>query len=254
MTEMVNGDGQDLGSAGVPVTPSSTPQALSEERTFRQSEVNDIAARRAAEAVERFKRETSMASHNGHSQQGNGYNPPPTPTQQSGMSREEYRQMAAEAAQQSMNDMIRQQQEQSDQQRAHGIAQQFLAKVEAGKGKYQDFDKKFNEVGFSNFPHIVQLVNEVENTEDVVYDLMNNPVKIGNIQSLVDHAVQRGLPPTLALMEIRKLSQSIKDNANAKNFKSPNEPLSQLRPASAGTDNKGAWTASDYRKNPKYKV
>ena len=69
MTEMVNGEGQSFSnsSAGAPVsTPSSTPSsAPSEERTFRQSEVNDLVGRAKHEAVERFKRDSAMASQIG---------------------------------------------------------------------------------------------------------------------------------------------------------------------------------------------
>jgi hypothetical protein len=265
MTEMVNGEGQSFSnsSAGAPVsTPSSAPsQAPAEERTFRQSEVNDLVGRAKHEAVERFRRDSAMSSHQPSGQQQNygsqipqGNQPPyqaPQPQHQ-GMSEQEYRRIAAEEAQRSRQDWMKEAQRQSEEQDAQRTAQEFLTRLEPGKSKYDDFDKRVKEAGFGYFPNIVQLANMVDNTDEVVYELACNPTKIASIQNLVDIALRNGAPPTLALNEMKRISDSIRENLKAKNFKSPNEPLGQLRPSNAGTDNKGALTSADYRK--RYKV
>lgn len=266
MTEMVNGEGsnfQPSSNAGIPVTSSVAPQSNVEaERTFKQSEVNDLVGRAKSEAVERFKREASIASHNYQPQQQPQYGQsqhPQQPVQQAqpqynGMSENEYRRMAAEEAQRLRNEWVQDAQRTAQEQDAQRIANEFLTKIGTGKTKYQDFDQKVQEVGFGNFPHIVQLANMMENTDDIVYELANNPTKIGAIQTLIDHAIRSGTQPTLALAEMRKLSNSIKENAKASNFKAPNDPLSQMRPSNAGTGKMGERTPGDYKRNPAYRV
>lgn len=251
MTDLANGQGTEFQTSApaAPVTPSSTPsQAPTDERTFRQSEVNDIASRRANEAVERYKRETSIASHSTPNQAA----PSQQHQQHNGMSESEYRRLAAEEASRLRNEWVQDAQRSSQEQDAQRVAKEFLGKIEAGKSKYPDFEKKIAEIGFGNYPHVVQLANMVDNTEDVVNELAENPSKIGMIQNLVDQALRAGISPNLALMEMRKLSESLKKNQEAGKFRAPNEPLSQLRPSNAGMGNAGPLTAADYRR--KYKV
>lgn len=259
MTEMVNGESQSSSNfAGVPVTPSSTQSTApaEAERTFKQSEVNEIAARRASEAVDRFKRESSIASHQQPQQQPNVQQNPQYNGQQqqphnSGMSHDEVRRMAAEEAQRLRNEWIQESHRNAEEQNAHRIASEFFTKIDAGKSKLQDFDKVMADVDLRSIPYHVQLANMVENTAEVMYELAKNPSKIGAIQNLIDIDIRAGRQPKLALSEMRRLSQSIKDNEKAGNFKSPNEPLSQMRPSSAGTD-KGVLSVSDYKR--KYRV
>lgn len=275
MTEMVNGDGQNLSSfAPAPVnTPSSTPPASAEERTFRQSEVNDLVGRARNEAVERYKRESSMASHQGHpNQQPNygvpnqgynpgyqpGYNPGYQPPQQApqpqynGMSENEYRRIAAEEARRSRNEWLDQSRVQQQEQDAQRIASEFFTKIQAGKSAIPDFDKVMGDLDLGSIPYHVQLANMVDNTAEVMFELAQNPAKIGQLQSLIDIDVRAGRQPRLALTEMKRLSQSIKDNASAKKFQAPNNPLGQLPPSNAGTGNQGALTVRDYKS--KYRV
>lgn len=251
--------------AGQPVTPSSAPpqSAPVEERAFRQSEVNDLIGRAKHEAVERYKRDNSMASRENYQQQPqqNTYQQsqyvPPQPPQQSqyqGMSEQEFRRIAAEEAQRSKNDWIDESARRAEEQSAQKIASEFYTKVGSGDGGIQGFEKQCAEAGVDlrSIPFHVQLSNMVENTREVMLDLINNPVKIGQIQNLIDIDLRAGRQPSLALAEIKRLSTSIKTNSQAANFKAPNEPLSQMRPSNTGTGNQGALTVSDYRK--KYRV
>jgi hypothetical protein len=262
MTDMAHGDVQASNFASTPVTPSSAPaaptQTPTEERTFRQQEVNDIASRRAQEAVERYKRETSMASHQQpqhqpqHSQQPQ-YQAPVVP-QSPGMSDEQYRRIAAEEATRSRNEWIQESHRNQEEQNAARIASEFFTKVGAGEGGREGFDKIVAESGLDlrSIPYHVQLANMVDNTREVMVELVKNPSKIGTIQNLIDIDLRAGRQPNLAMAEIKRLSASLKDNAKASNYRAPNDPLSQMRPSNAGTDNKGPLTVSDYRK--RYKV
>jgi hypothetical protein len=260
MTEMVNGDSQSSSNfAGVPVnTPSSTPPASAEsERTFKQSEVNDLVGRAKSEAIERFKRESSVASHQQPPQQ-QPYQAPQQPSYQQPqhqpqhVSEDQVRRMAAEETQRLRNEWIQESRIQSQEQDAQRIASEFFTKLEAGKSTLQDFDKVMGEVDLRSIPYHVQLANMVDNTAEVMYELAKNPSKIGQLQSLIDIDVRAGRTPKLALTEMKRLSQSLKDNAQGAKFKSPNDPLSQLPSSNAGTGSQGALSVGDYKR--KYRV
>lgn len=258
MTEMVNGEVPVQQSTSVPVNTSSTPvQTTSDERSFKQSEVNEIVGRAKQEAIERFKRDGSMQSHSNSQSYGQHYSTDQNFTNSSQAQTQQNpqfdpRQAVAEEFQRLRDEYIAESDRNTQQQEAQKIAKEFLTKIEAGKSKYDDFEKTVTDVGFGNFPYIVQLANMVDNTDDVVYELAKNPIKIANIQSLVDIAIRNGTSPTLALNEMKRLADSIKQNQNAQNFKSPNNPLSQLKPGNAGTDNKGALSVRDFKS--KYRV
>ncbi len=268
MTEMVNGEGQGSNFGGTPVNSpqSSAPsQAQPEsERSFKQSEVNDLVGRAKSEAVERYKRETSITSHSqpaqthqpspyqGQPQNGQGYGGGQNQPQTQPLSSDDVRRMAAEETQRLRNEWTQESHRTAQEQDAKRIATEFFTKIEAGKAKYENFDKVMADVDLRSIPYHVQLSNMVDNTADVIYELANNPSKIGQLQSLIDIDLRAGREPRLALAEMKRLSQSIKDNAEATNFKAPNQPLSQLRPSNAGTGKSGALTIGDYK--AKYKV
>lgn len=265
MTELGQGEGQSFGNSApaAPASSSAAPQGGSEERTFRQHEVNDIVSRRTAEAVERYKRETSIASHQPSQQQQQSGNqqhyqapqqPAPPPPQYNGLSEHEARRIAAEEAQRSRTEWAQEAQRTAEQQNAERITSEFFTKVGTGEGGVQGFHKLVADAGLDlrAIPYHVQLANMVDNTRDVMVELVNNPSKIGIIQNLIDIDLRAGRQPNLALAEMKRLSTALKANSKATNFKAPQDPLSQMRPSNAGTDNRGALTVSDYKR--KYRV
>lgn len=263
MTEMVNGDGQNSNFAPAPVsTPSSTPAPAAPAesgRTFTQAEVNEVVGRAKSEAIERFRRDASMASHQQPQHQPAPYQQPQQPQymppqqpQYQGMSQDEARRIAAEEFQRSRAEWAQESQRNQEEQNAQRIASEFFTKIEAGKGKLTDFDKVIGDLDLRTIPFHVQLANMVDNTAEVMYELAKNPTKIGQLQSLIDIDLRAGRQPKLALTEMKRLSQSIKDNEQGGKFRAPNEPLSQLRPSNAGTGNQGALSVGDYKR--KYRV
>lgn len=262
MTEMVNGEGQSFqnSTAGTPVsTPSSAPSsAPSDERTFRQSEVNDLVGRAKSEAIERYKRDSSMASHNTQQQQSyqapqQGYQQPPYQPQP-GMTEEQVRRITADEATRSRNEWIQDQRRTAEEQNAQRIASEFFTKVGAGEGGVKEFEKLVSDSGvdLGAIPYHVQLANMVDNTREVMVELMKNPTKIGAVQNLIDIDLRAGRQPNLALSEIKRLSESIKTNQKGAKYQSPNDPLSQLRPSNAGAGNQGPLSVGDYKR--KYRV
>jgi hypothetical protein len=266
MTDMVNGEGQSFqnSTASAPVsTPSSAPSSApsDSERTFRQSEVNDLVGRAKSEAVERYKRDSSMASHayqppqqqQSYQAPQQGYTPPAYQPQP-GMTEEQVRRITADEATRSRNEWIQDQRRNAEEQNAQRIASEFFTKVGAGEGGIKEFEKLVSESGvdLGAIPHHVQLANQVDNTREVMVELMKNPTKIGAIQNLIDIDMRAGRHPTLALAEIKRLSESLKTNQQGAKYQSPKDPLSQLRPSNAGAGNQGPLSVGDYKR--KYRV
>ena len=263
MTEMDNGVQSSSNFAPAPVSsPTPAPSApVESERTFRQSEVNDLVGRAKSEAIERYKRDSSMASHTNQSSpqapsyRGESYQPPyQAPNTPQHVSQDDVRRLAAEETQRLRQEWIQESHRNAQEQDAQRIASEFYSKVGIGEGGMAAFEKSIGEAGIDlrSIPYHVQLANMVDNTRDVMLELASNPTKIGQLQSLIDIDLRQGRSPTLAMAEMKRLSQSIKDNATAKNFRAPNEPLSPLRPSNAGTGVGGALTTADYKR--KYKV
>lgn len=245
MTDGVNGlsQGSDIPSQPVPsleTQAQSAPTPMSQdERSFRQSEVNEIVKRAKNDAVETYKR--LHAEQPQYAQQKYG----DTNTAH-GFSEENYRKIAAEEAKRHLEQVRQDALQESQNESAKRTVQNFFAKTVKGREKYQDFDQVTGDVDLGRFPNVVQLLGEyIDNSDDVFYELGKDRIKLANLEMLAERS------PNDAISHAKRLSQSIKDNQSAVKTRVPNEPLSQLRPSTTGTDT-GALSVSDYRK--KYRV
>ncbi len=129
---------------------------------------------------------------------------------------------------------------------AQRTVQNFYSKTQTGKEKYQDFEAVTGDIQLARFPNVVRLLGDhVENADDVLYELGKDRTKMAMIENLA------ALSPQDAIKQTQRLAASLKENNDAKRMRIPNEPLSQMRPSTTGTDS-GALSVSDYRK--KYKV
>lgn len=148
---------------------------------------------------------------------------------------------------------LRSEKEQLEQQQLQRevdqIAQQYYGKMAQGKELYDDFEAVTADFDPSAFPQIVFLANQVDNTPEVIYELSKKPGKLAELQKLLEHS------PQLARKQMINLSQSIKNNREAKNnLVEPQEPLDRMKPSPiAGTDN-GVKTVRDYKNMPFLKV
>lgn len=219
---------------------SSAETVSPSEKMLRQSEVNELIGRYKKEAYNRGKMD-AMNELQPQQQQPVAAPMQPSPQQMGGMQQpnmDQIRQMIAEQTRELQLQAASQQ-----------IANQFHSKIDAGKSKYPDFDEKVKPLwdSLGSVPEIAMLANGVDNTADVFYDLANNLHKVGTIKSL--HAMD----PRLAQAEIMRLSHSIKSNQAATQTPSVNEPLSQIKPSTAGADN-GNLEIDDLRRQPWMRV
>lgn len=239
--------GQDTQVSSPGVTPSAPPvqsaQSTSDERTFRQNEVNDLVKRAKSEAVDTYRRMQVEQPEYLRQKYGDSVIPKPhTAT----FDESHYRKIAAEEAQRLRDQWVQDAQSKSEADMAQRIVQNFQSKVAPGREKYDDFDKVTGNINLARFPNVVQLIGDyVDNSPDVMYELGKNRMKMDGLENLANRS------PEDAIYEIQRLAQSLKDNEAAGKVRTPNAPLSQMRPSNTGTDN-GVMSVKDYR--ARYKV
>jgi hypothetical protein len=242
MTESGLLETQSIESQPVQASQPVIQPAASEERLFKQSEVNDIVKRAKLDAMRVAQDRPDYA------QQKTQHIEPDYRSQSASQTHnnDEVRRIAAEEAQRLRDQWVEETQRHTQDQQAQKIVQDFFTKLSTGKEKYSDFDETVGDVDFKNFPNVVHLLTGyVDNAEDVMYSLGKDRIKMANLEGLAR------MSPQDAVIAIKRLSQSLRDNQAATKSKFPNEPLSQLKPSTTGTDT-GILTTSDYRK--KYRV
>jgi len=208
MTDMVN----DEALAGS--QQAAMPAQMPKERVFTQAEVNELVGKTRHEGYERGIRESQSGQK-------------PQQFDEATLGR-----IVEEKMQAQVRSAIAQQ-----------VVSDFVGKMEAGKGKYEDFEQKVSGLDLKTIPQIVQLANGTDNTADVVYDLANNPYKVATLLTLAEKS------PHLAQAEIARLSNSIKSNQKAVEAAQPKEPLSQIKP-SATTGDGSAMSIASLRRAP----
>ncbi len=119
----------------------------------------------------------------------------------------------------------------------------FVSKMQAAEQKHPGLEAKLNELDYTSMSPLVHLANDMENTGDIMKELVDNPMKLGNMLALAQHQ------PMLAKRQMMELSNSIKTNQDAlAQEKQAQDPMSQLKPSSsAGMDN-GTMSVTDFRK------
>ena len=119
----------------------------------------------------------------------------------------------------------------------------FVQKMQAGEQKYPGLEAKLNDLDYESMAPLVKMANNMDNTADIMHELVNNPSKMGNLITLMY------TQPKLAVREMTALSQSIRTNQEALSAeKQAQDPMSQLKPSqSAGIDN-SAMSVADFRK------
>jgi len=216
---------------------SSEVAPTHQEKMLAQSEVNSIVGRAKQEAanraVEEYKRTQERMAQ--QSQQ-------PQRESSSEMGEERYRRLAAEEAQRLRDVWIQEAEQRAQEQTAQRIVKSFYDKIEAGKQKYDDFDKVTGDLELRRFPNTVQMLAEhLDNSHDVLYELSKNRAKLAQIEMTA-----RDFPQE-ALYDLRRLAESIKRNDEVSGRREANAPLHQQRPSNVGTDPSGVLSMRDLK-------
>jgi hypothetical protein len=224
-------------------TPESSPvetapvEQNKQERSFRQSEVNELIKKvrheEGQKAARLYQEQPQYAeSKYGQNRQENQSNPLPE---------SDIRRLAAEEAQRLRNEWVNDAQARNEQENAQRIVKSFWEKISTGKEKYDDFEKVTENIQYAKFPNVVQLLAEhVDNADDVLYELGKNRLKMRDLNGLYEDS------PEDAIYEMRRLSDSIKSNQSVSKMRTPNAPLSQQRPSS-NLGSEGAMSMKDLK-------
>ncbi len=238
-TETLN-QNLDTGSS---VSNSAPSPEIKQEKMIEQSKINEIVSRAKEEARERGRREaleelqrqqsanTNAQTQSQHSSMGGMQN----------LSQDEIRRLVAEETQKFSQQQQHETQQKLVQQQIQETVNSFAEKILANKDKYPDLEQKLVDLGIDKFPKLFHLTNSTENTVDIWNELADNPLKADQLERLAERS------PHVAIREMKKLSDSIKQNQAAMNQRKVNEPLSQIRPSTTSTDN-GSLTISDLKK------
>lgn len=247
MEEIQQGQQENLISG----TPSEGSQQVASPSLSpeQQALMNKVVAREKARAAENGRREAEMQYQRELEALRQGS------AQQEQRNAQVSREVDADAIYRQVQDKFDREQEalkqkleqQQFETQMSQVADNYLSKINSGKGAYQDFDSVTANFNPSEFPQIAFLLSGIDNAADVLYDLSKNPQKLAYVDQLA------GKSPKFAQSELQRLSLSIKDNreaqANAQQQYNVSEPLDRLTPTRVAGNN-GKQTVSDLRNQP----
>ena len=94
-------------------------------------------------------------------------------------------QLVAEQIAQQAAEAQRKQAEAQLHEEVNQVAQQYHGKMAQGKTLYDDFEAVTADFNAAEFPQLVYLANELDNTAAVIYALRKNPGKLAQLATLV---------------------------------------------------------------------
>lgn len=205
-------------------------ESVAPEKTFTQEDLNRTVKREKAEVEERVRRELEAAHRaelaklkSGEVQQMGGMNTGAVDTQAI------YKEISdkLQADMHAKESQHAQAQHEAEMQK---VADRYFDGINRGKTKYNDFEEILGDFDHAEFPQLVHAVSGLDNQEDVMYELANNPGKLEKINWWLVHTPQRGMK------ELQSLSDSIKQtNQAVQEYTPTNAPLSQIKQSNVGS-------------------
>jgi len=133
-------------------TPVETAQQT-QERLFKQAELNEIVGRAKHDAVESYKRQQQQQAP-----QAPQYQAPQSNFK--ALSEDDVKRLTGEELNRYREEWTRESQERANAQAAERIVSSYKEKISAGKDKYEDFEAVTNNVDMRYYPNVVQLLAE----------------------------------------------------------------------------------------------
>jgi vacuolar-type H+-ATPase subunit I/STV1 len=165
----------------------------------------------------------------------------PQQGQQQGVDTQQVMQQVMQQLQQKQQEDEQKRHQEQIEQEVNQVAQQYFGKMAQGKDMFEDFEAITADFNPAEFPQLVFLANQMDNTPAIIYELRKNPGKLADLAVLVEKS------PSMARNELLKLSESIKRNDDAKrNLQEPQDPLNRLKPSPVGTDS-GTKSVRDFK-------
>ena len=213
---------------------------------YNKHQVADVVKRERAKALEKGKRMAMEELQQQQAQQAPAAQPiqqqaaQPQQAQSLGgmqqMSPDEVRRMIAEQAPQHMQEHL---QQQATQRQAEG----FVQKMKAAEVKYPGLEAKLEKLDWKHMGPVIRLVDATSNPGEIMKELLENPMKMGNLLTLAH------TQPGMADQAVRDLSNSIAENMSAQaQEKQASEPLGLITPSNVGSDTGSKGDVRDFKK------
>ena len=214
------------------------------EKMLTASQVNDLVKRAKRKGEQKMQEQldaTRAELEQLKAQQGQQQEPQQQQQAPQGIDPAQLQQLVAQQIAQQQEETQRKQHEEQLHQEVNQVAKQYFGKMAQGTSLYDDFEAVTADFNPAEFPQLVYLANELDNTAAVIYELRKNPGKLAQLATLVKES------PGIARSELSNLSQSIKRNDEAKrNLQEPQDPLNRLKPSPVGTDS-GSRSVRDFK-------
>lgn len=232
MTDSLSTDLQD----NVPEEPVAGVDVAAEEpEMLDKATVSKIVARERAKAYDKAKQELRMEQEQQQTQQPQMPQAEPAQAQQQG----NFGGMARPQSDEDIQRMIAEHvphylQQQADKYKNDQFVDGFVSKMQAAEQQYPGLEAKLNDLDWNKpgTQALAQMVNHLENSGDIMNELMTNPEKLGSLLTLIHEQ------PKLAQQKLASLGNSIKTNQAAiAQEKSAQQPIGQLKSSvNAGVD------------------
>ena len=229
------------------VSPEESAEVIDDDvqkPVFNKIQMQDVVNREKQKAFERGKREAMMEL------QQNQQQPDP---QQAGQIQQQSQGLGGmqQMSEQDIERMIMQKapealMHQINEMKSKNMIDSFVNKMQAAEERYPGLEQRLNKLNYEDprMHKLVEMSNGLENTGDIINELVMNPHKMGQILSNIADQ------PYLAQEQLMGLSNSIKSNqsAQAENAQSK-DPMSQLKPSiSAGLADSNNLSVRDIQK------
>lgn len=237
---------QEVTAIQEPVTEGVIGDVVTEgpkvEKTFNAKTVSAIVAREREKAFEKGKHEAMMEIQ----QQAQPEAQAPVQQQQGQTTLGGMQSLSPDDVMRIMQERMPSMMEQHVQSaKQEQVINSFVNKMRAAEEKYPGLERELSEINWTDprTSALAIMTNDLDNSGDVMKELLDHPSKFGDLLNLVDSQ------PNLAAKQLYSLSNSIKQNekAQAEN-KRAQEPISQMKPSlNAGMDD-GTASVADFRK------
>jgi hypothetical protein len=208
------------------------------EQMIPQSKVNELIVNAKHAAAEKARRDVLQMQQQQQSYAPD-YNQNSAPQSQQ-YSAPDLRNTVSEEVQRALTQAYEKEQERRDQEEIKQIASTYFERMRSSPN-YEEQKTVLESFPHDRYTGLAYLASQFDNTGDIIYELATNDIKKGAMLSIAE------TDPEGAFNAMRKISESIKLNENAKNQQRPNEPMSQITPSSNSLDN-GSNSVADLRK------
>jgi len=214
----------------------------SQEPKYNDIQMNDVVKRERERAYKQARREMEAEmARQAQPQQ------PQMPSQGIGgmpqnFDQNQFMEQMSDVMMQKLHKQVQEQEQREREAHAQKEYELFMRKMSDGKDHYSDYDETVKKFKVDSFPKVAALAHEFDNTGDIIYDLAKHPLKIGQLQSLLEG------DPELAREQMKLLSDSIADNVKAKEEQvTAREPLNRLKSSPGAGAHSGQMGLKDFK-------